>query len=396
MYFTWKAKVVFSLGALFIFFVSGALWAQPVPPEPGKKITLSLHQVTCEDIFQQLSRKSGISFVYSTSVVDLKKPISISVYNQTLEEVLKEIARQMNLSFKPEGDHVVVKKSLESHSIKAKIQTKTVNDLLSPMQENNANTILASLSTQAFAAPFQRSVYDFTPGLLENDSLLSKKTAKLIAKIQHQLTLTNSDAKKNRISRTNWFVSAGAIFNDYALGGVEVQGGHRSLYAVVNASRLDNSHYRIGYGAGTSLPLSARWNLQLIYTAASITKEKDFVIFTDAIKLTSWHHQAKLSAQYSLSPKISIHGGLTFNLLNTRYKFLGISVPADIPFFLRSNGPGHREPHVSLSDVLRSSGTITTPYTLSNSYSDNNYLNTKTWIGFEVGASYRINFFTRR
>lgn len=395
MYFTWKARVVCSLLVCFVLTVNASR-AQSAHASTGeRKITLSVHQEPFEDVLNQLAQKSAVSFVYSSSVIDLKKTISLTVYNQSLEDVLKEIARQANVSFSREGDHIVLKKQVALPPLKAKVNTKSATELLSPTENNTINTLLASLSAQPFAAPSQKSVYDFSPGLLENDSVLSKKAAKIMAKIQLQLSKT-IDTKKHNHLNARWFASAGFIVNDYSLDGIEVKGGHRSLFAVVNASHLDNKRYRVGYGAGTSFPLSSTWNLQAIYTVANITKDADFAVIKNALKFDSWHHQVKLVAQYALSPRITVHGGITGNLLNTRYKFLGIDVPADIPLVYRSMEPAHREVRLSLSEVIQSSSTISAPYTISNTYSDNNYRNTQTWIGFDAGVSYQLNFFTRR
>jgi len=395
MCFTWKARVAGSLFfLLFLFRIVST--AQSVDnPAYEKKISIDLHRVSLEDAFDQIAHKSNISFVYSTSVFDVKRTISFSAHNLTLLEVLKELARITNLSFRTEGDHIVIKRPAETGSSKPKAERKMTNQLLA-MPENTVDAVLASLSTKTFYAPSQTSVNDLTPYQLDKDSMRLRKTAKLIAEIQQELSQSARREKTRNLTKPDWFISTGVFLNDYSLGGIELKAGHRHFFGVVNASRTDESDYRVGYGAGTSISLSNRWDLQAIYTVAKITRTEDFGIFKNAVEFDSWHHQLKLVAQYSPSRRIAIHAGLAFNILNTRYQFFGVNVPADIPLEYREVEPTHREVRLSLSQTLQSSGTLRTPYTISNTYSEENYLNTQTWVGFDAGISYRINFFSHR
>jgi len=395
MCFTWKAKAVGSLFFL-LFLFSMVSTAQSVEnPAYEKKISIDLHRVSLENALDQIARRSNISFVYSASVFDVKRTISFTAHNLSLVEVLKELAHITNLSFRPEGDHIVIKRPAENGSTKPKGERKVANQLLA-MPENTVDAVLASLSTKTFYAPSQTSVNDLTPYQLDKDSMRLRRTARMIAEIQQ--ALSQSVARQNMKNRTKpeWFISTGVFLNDYSLGGIEFKAGHRHFFGVVNASRTGESDYRVGYGAGTSISLSNRWDLQAIYTLAKITRTEDFGIFKNAVELDSWHHQVKLVAQYFPSRRIAIHAGLAFNILNTRYQFFGVDVPADIPLEYREVQPAHREVRLSLSQTLQSSGTIRTPYTISNTYSEENYLNTQTWIGFDAGISYRINFFSHR
>ncbi len=401
MFLSWKVKVVLSIKIIILWLTSTSVLGQFVEGDLlEKRVTLSCHHIPCESAFQLLTKKTNISFVYSTSMLDLQKPVSLSFYKTPLREILESIAHHMNLSFKLEGDHVVIKKLTESQPhAKPTISPKEINELPSAKETSPLNTSVhttsASLSIlQTFDEASRMPSLDLAPYQL--DSSLSTRTARLLARMQRQmLSVNDSYAKETSSIQKKWFAATSLFVNDFTISGLEVQGGINSFFAVLNASRINNELYRFGYGAGTSLPITSRWSLQMIYTAAKITKEKNFAFFPDAIKLTSWHHQIKLLSQYSLSHKISLRAGITFNVLNTRYKFMDANVP--LVMYRQQHEPSHSEPpRLSyLSEVLRSSNTIIAPYTLSNTYSDNFYLNTKTWIGVEIAVAYRINFSSR-
>lgn len=393
MCFTWKARAVGSIVILLSLFQI-VTRAQPIVNRSDeKRLSFDLRHVPLEDAFEQIARKCHVSFVYSASVFDVRKTISFSAHNLTVSEILKDFSHLTNLSFRTEGDHIVIKKQSEIGLSRSKGDRKVQSELLTVSE--NTEAMLASLATKTFLSPSQTSVIDLVPSQLDNDSMRLTKSAKMIAKIQQEVSQSAEHNRRRNLTKPDWFISTGVILNDYTLGGVELKAGHRRFFAVVSCSRTDERNYRVGYGAGTSISIANRWDLQTIYTLAQVTKTEDFGLFKDAIKFDSWHHQLKVVAQYSPSRRIAIHAGFALNVLNTRYQFLGVDVPADIPLEYREVEPAHREIRLSLSNTLQSSAAIRAPYTISNTYSENNYLNTQTWIGFDAGISYRINFFSR-
>lgn len=430
---SWKAKAASNIPLILLLWAGHTAFAQlSTSPVTEKKITLTCRHVRLEDALLQLSQKASVLFVYSANTLELDRPVSFTAYDQPLDELLGNLGRGMNISFIRYGDHVVVK-TLPPVKTPVTVQREVVREsgrepgnLLQP--EPDPSLYEASLQPQLIPA------HDLGTHLLAMDTMLftSYKTFKnaefrtkldsvILRSVRKNARLLNTEAAGNPINRQG-FVSLGLFANDFTYSGLELHAGITPFYGVINASIVNNNLYRIGYGVGSTFTLKNRWDMNIIYTFAQLEKDKDLIVsskhfytvYKDAIKLKSIQHQIKIMAQYNLSPRLAVQFGPSFNLLSTRYRFKNRSMPvstvtmpeANVPVINKpAPQPGHdvyiqrprdavysNKAEYLISDLLRTSNTIIPPYTLFNSYSDNNYLNTRGWIGFEISFSYRINF----
>jgi hypothetical protein len=398
---SWRATVASSVLLLFCVAAMG----QSSAVKSGNELTISFYNQPLEKVLDEITRKTGIGFVYSANNIDPNQLISFTAAQQPLDEILRSLGHQINLSFKWFDDHVVVKKiqtmsgpvSITDHVRKI---NKTGKQELEEIADDFVNRF-DSLVIQASAEYDYQQETESPPfsfsTLSTNDKVSTRY--KLDSVILSSLSLRHQN--KNRAF--SFFTSFGLYVNDHTYTGLEIRAGTRSLHGIFNASITNNNLQRVGYGLGTFFSSSSNhWIFSLDYNLSRLKKTNDVVIdgshfrilMKDAIELTSTHHQVKLQANVSLSPNVSLRFGPSINILNTRYNFSDqeISASTDLLIFRPFRPPLT----VDLYQYLRATNTIIPPYTIFNSYSPDLYLNTKLWVGIEAGFNYRINFYATK
>ncbi len=229
-----------------------------------------------------------------------------------------------------------------------------------------------------------------------------------LTRYQQPALLSVADGTARRRS-AGWFVSGGIFANDITYGGLEIQGGLRRAFVVLNAGLLEGSRYRIGYGAGTSLPLDRRWDLQLTYTFARMREEDNVklaghswngaVIRDNSLRISLRHQQVKAMLHYRLTPRVDLLFGPTLNLIHARYtqRTVTEAMTGRRSFFISARGEGR--PMFSKE---------TAPFQPGNKpeidyaqvhpvlYTEDSFSARQVRLGFEAGVSYRINFLRYR
>lgn len=115
------------------------------------RITLSLKDVSLQQVFKEITRLTGYQFVYSSSLLTGVKKVSIQVKGETLEKTLELCLQGTNLGYKVEEMHVIISPKLKK-------------------QENNLNTKI-----------YKGTVFDNTGGLLPGVTVVLKGTNQGVA-----------------------------------------------------------------------------------------------------------------------------------------------------------------------------------------------------------------------
>lgn len=393
---SWRATVASSILILFSFTAT----AQTSPAKVQSKLTVSFQNESLEKVLEEITQKTGINFVYSANNVNPGKLVSYTAKQQSLDNILRSIGQQTHVSFKWFGDHVVVKTIQTSSPVTMSEQVQKLINVAkqeSKYFEKDYNAGSDSLIVHASTKNNERSI-EGKPFFFSKLSMTDKINTrdKLDSVILSSLSLPYEKGKATKSSAV--FASIGLYANDYTYTGLEIRAGTRSLHGILNASLVNNELGRIGYGIGTYFPSSSkRWSFSLDYTMSKLKKEKDVIIndkyqyriYENALALKSTQHQLKVQAHYTVGENVALRFGPTINILKTRYEFQGNDIP--VTAALRYGTP-FNQTFVPLSPFLTSSNTIIPPYTLLDTYSADFYLNTKLWLGFEAGISYRINF----
>lgn len=77
----------------------------------AQNITLKMNNITVKEAMDELKKKSGYSFVFSSVDVNTKKRISVSAQNQSLGAVVEQILADQGLTYEISGKNIIVKKA---------------------------------------------------------------------------------------------------------------------------------------------------------------------------------------------------------------------------------------------------------------------------------------------
>ncbi|MCC8154339.1 MAG: STN domain-containing protein, partial [Tannerellaceae bacterium] len=91
--------------SFFLMYSTLSLHAQTVNTE---NITLKVQNQPVSDVFNEISKQTGLKFFYGQTVVSGQMLISLNLTNASLNNVLSEITRQTNLQFSREDNTISV------------------------------------------------------------------------------------------------------------------------------------------------------------------------------------------------------------------------------------------------------------------------------------------------
>jgi hypothetical protein len=371
-----KVKVALGISSVILFLVlSFPLHAQ-TPDDPlQRNVTIIGSNMHFEDVLQQLTLQTKLHFIYSSSIVNLEKPVTLIARQQSLNSVLNELSSQMNVSFKRQGDYFVVKRTIAKSNFTI-VQPKLAN---SEDLEDEEAAIEESNLQASRLGPFSYTSYEN-----DRDAEITKDLFNFRDRLKLKYYPLSPTVSINSPRQKHWFASAGLFINDYGAG-VELQGGIQLLHAVVNASALGDGVYRFGYGLGTGISLKPGVTANLAYTFASLNRE-EIDTWHNQYQTTSHHHLIRFMANVSLSTHFSVRFGPTFNILRTSYEYLP-------------------EPSSTIAIRYRQAGTQqylspTQGYSRTTHYqapiAPMDYETANSWVGFELGVAYGINFSLRK
>ena len=106
--------IVFFLCTFFANFLLG----QDV--DLSKKITLELKNVSVEDALNEIALLSGISFSYSSNLIDPDEKISLSAKKETVEDVLTGLIQHLGLDYSVVENKIIIKKPTKRKSTEKK------------------------------------------------------------------------------------------------------------------------------------------------------------------------------------------------------------------------------------------------------------------------------------
>jgi len=361
---------------IVLLFFSLSVHAQSTDDLLQRNVTITGRNIDFEDVLDQLTLQTKILFIYSSSMVSLDKQVTLMARQQPLKDVLDELCAQMNITFKRQGDYFVVKKDNT-------LTAKTHFTLVQPKLANSEDPDEDKFNLEESNAHSGRFNSNSISQQNERDSKITKDLLNIADKLKWKYQpMLMADHGQNR-PRTPWFASAGFLLNDYGVG-VEMQAGIPLVHGVVSISALGDGMYRFGYGLGASIPIKPLVTGDLAYTFASLSRTE-----TDSwqhqFQATSHHHQIRLQANLSLSNHFSVRVGPTFNLLRTSYQY--IPEPGGSSVTVRYR-PAPTQQYLSPSQgYTRTYQAVAAPM---------DYETLHSWVGFELGVSYRVNFSLRK
>jgi hypothetical protein len=379
-----KVKVALSLISILLFFIIiFPSQAQSVQDNAlQKNFTVTFEQQRFEDVLQTIERQTKLHFVYSSNKIELNRRVSFAAYGRPLHEIFASLGKQLDLEFRKQGDYVTIKK-ITSNVIHSPAPKESPVFKNAERTENTITETEYSIQPEKMVALSENISYK---ALLKN---LVPGGAPDTEFLRQLLLNPNNNLHQHR---NRLFASAGLFGNDYS-GGSEFRVGIQSLYVVVNASLIKNGTVHTGFGLGTSIPLRHPFTLNPVYTFAPLkTNIRDD---GDLFHLSAMHHQLKFIIQYPLTNHFTFQAGPSFNFMKATYALEELPHTYELIRVTNFQGPSAGAKSYDRSNTFY-------PMPLSHAASPVGgytpiveFLRVKTWIGFEVGFTYSINFSRR-
>ncbi len=410
----------FRLTLFVSFLLCANAFAQPKKAfDFNQSITVPGNSVRLDSLLKNISHQTGFIFSYNTRKINHALRFSFSSKSYSLEELLTKIKEKTGLDYSI-TDHHIILKSIRLQASPLKVPSAAlaenkkdkslhvINSKTAPVQQidSSKKEIVKSISVNNNNSEQPLLKDEEIPKKvlsIKNENKDSVKPAELKNQTRNDQTVVDKaqSIKKDSLKKKNttpskpvanqktkqysaFQIKTGITADETLYLGPALQFGVRSIYAMV----YYKTDFKIGlfsWGLGTSFKLSKNLNLDLQVTTGNVRKLYDsaYQVSYDSGTVNPGALHRGITTQSNLtkvmfliekkiSPRFVLQGGVTYNLLTTRY--------SDPP----------------LSDVGKTLCAIKPPYLINNSTNARGDSNVKSWIGVQVNLLYIINFSKRR
>jgi hypothetical protein len=369
-----KARVVLNAAlAAFVF----SLAAPDVSAQNilERKIAVNFNDIAFADALQEIEHDAGVHFIYSSNVVEPGRKISYTA-SVSLKTLFEHLGKEMNLEFKAQSNYVIVRRAAFIPSPPTLTFSPKKIEPIAGEQAAAGETVQvqARHNSNEGALSYDLAARIHREYLFRKDSMRLKKTM-----------LEISQGTKSGRAKSKFYAAGGVFLNDFS-GGVEIQAGMRSLYGVFNTSFAEGDYLRIGVGAGTNFRLFKKFSVSPVYTFASLKQigpNGITPIVDDGYRVNAQHHQLKLMVEYPITKNFTLKAGPAFN-----YMKLNMTREPEILLY-NNRGPARAN---AGSQNGPGSAVFTGGQQTTRPASAGNYEVMKSWIGFEAGLYYSLNF----
>lgn len=137
-----KSVNVYSILA-FLLFLCLSFTPHYVKAQEEKTVTLNAQNETVENVFNSISKQTGLKFFYDQELVATAPRVSVNAKNASLQSVLDKITAQASLYFNRENNTISVGKQQRSSDDAKQTRTKSINGVVT--DQNGDPVIGASI-----------------------------------------------------------------------------------------------------------------------------------------------------------------------------------------------------------------------------------------------------------
>jgi hypothetical protein len=344
-----------------------------------KKVSINFQDVRFSEVLQEIEKQAHVHFIYSSNIVEPEKKITYSGHT-TLAEVFTRLGHEMHLEFKTQNQYVIVKKgtgipSPPTLTIPAPtIETIVKENVSQPEQIRHARTVTENTS-------------------IDLSTQIHRKYLRKLDSLNLQNARLKLSTQLQQVDRTTKFYAAAGLYvNDFS-GGLELHAGIRPLYGVFNSGLSEGKYLRMGFGLGTNIHVAGKVRVSPIYIFSTIKEVSSAGISSineHGYIVNVQQHQLKLMFEYPFAKNFYAKLGPSFNVMNLNFK----QQPDPTVYYTRSQSRTYSYPGPQNSP---GSGFYSTNVQHSNVASPEvRYDAIKSWIGFEAGIYYSLNFSKNR
>jgi hypothetical protein len=384
-----------------------------------KPIVIAANAIQLDSLLHLISKQSGAKFSINTRKFPAGKFIRVKDHNQTVGGILQEIKRNTGVHYTVLGDHIILLDNPPPAKRKTSPAVNTTHTVQAPRLPVKSSLLQKRTVTQNKNTTVQRKpplanrqpdadkkvpYKSDTSALLHTEPIPSgdpvsykspvndtgKTTSAIQVKpdsvkapppVRKQPKLVNDRSTSSATRQTekrsiasNLLIKSGLLADDIFYGNPTIQVGIPYVYGIAAWS----TNFRISgfrYGVGAAVPLSDEWKLHLQVTTGNLSSKFDTA--NQRWEFKTRLHRAGCIAEANLTRRLGVQFGPVFNLMKLTFYRAGKEV-----------APGLPTAHIDQKFDL-----IKPVYTLSDNFSINRAQSTKTWIGFQVGIFYDLNFF---
>ncbi|THU33584.1 hypothetical protein FAM09_25920 [Niastella caeni] len=383
-----------------------------------KKVVVPANNIKLDSLLRLIKKQTGAKFSINTRKFPASKYIRLKKNTPTIAGLLQEIKQNTGVYYAVLGDHIILldnpppakRKENNAHSphvshiskkpsslpkrsvTNKKVVTPDKNTKQSviklpdtangkPVLVNNPAPVVDTIpvittidpvSSQPLAIDTLKPVIDTTAN--QNTVKNPRQIRKRSTTNNNQPTTTNKSKKEKQPFTRDLFAKPGITVDDLFYFNPTIQLGLPYLYGIASwSSNFNVSMFR--YGVGGSVPLSDQWKLHLQLTTGKLLAKWDTA--GERYEFKTRLHRAALIGEVKLNSRFSIQFGPVLNIMKLTFYRNG-----------EMKAPGFTAAFVDQRfDLLKPI------YTIKDTYSVNAAQSTKSWIGFQAGIFYNINFF---
>ncbi|SEW37753.1 hypothetical protein [Chitinophaga arvensicola] len=396
-----------------------------------RKISIPAGNIRFDSLLHLIRRQTGIKFSVNTRKYPPSRMIPIGKRTLPLEDLLEVIHSRSGIYYTVLGAHIIFvdtppQQANAVHRSQAPVTVGKAPVSIMSAKKGKAPVIKPPESKQPVVKPPQVKRPVKSPSLLTMEALppASPQMAVVVTGLEHVsfisykknltagdsiplVTLSSDSIRVDKAPQTGTSLIRSAwegitsirlpalgyneqkrtgrraVFNPEIKPGITadetfymnpiIQAGWPFLYGIVSWS----SNFKVAglrYGGGVSARIADNWRLHLAVTTGKLEKSYDTSGFI--IQGKSTLNRVALRAEKPLNEKWCLQFGVAYAMLRTAYYQNGTLTP----------------PFISENEVKREVNPINPIYTIGGRYTQDGAVHHQTWIGFQIGIFYRINF----
>ena len=383
-----------------------------------RTIVIPANAIQLDSLIHLINKQAGVKFSINARKFPAARFIRIKNHKPTIAGILTEINKSTGVYYAVFENHIILLDNPPRKSTNAKNTTHTVQaprlQVTSPEHPkrtttptknptvkrtppvinrqplpNNktpsSNNTTVPASTQPIPAADSgshkspgRDTLQATPAIpVKPDTLKTQPPVRKQRAAANIQSAPPSSAKTEKSAFAgNLLIKGGLSADDIFYCNPTIQVGIPYVYGIASwSTNFKSSGFR--YGLGGAIPLSDQWKLHLQVTTGNLSSTFDTA--GKRWEFKTQLHRAGCIAEATLSPRLSVQFGPVFNLMKLTFYRAG-----------KKEAPG-----LSSTQMDNKFNLLQPVYTITDNFSANRAQSTKTWIGFQVGLFFDLNFFKR-
>ena len=362
-----------------------------------RTIVIPANAIQLDSLIHLINKQAGVKFSINARKFPAARSIRIKNHKPTIAGILSEINKSTGVYYAVFENHIILldnpppakRKTTNTTPTKKNTVKHTPPAARRQPQPNKKTPSSKHTTVPASTQPITASdsgshkspvgdTLQVTPAIpVKPDTLKTQPSARKQRGITNiQSAPSSSTQTEKKAFAGNLLIKGGLSADDIFYCNPTIQVGIKYVYGIASwSTNFKLSGFR--YGLGGAVPLSDEWKLHLQVTTGNLSSTFDTT--GQRWEFKTQLHRAGCIAEVKLSPRLSVQFGPVFNLMKLTFYRGG-----------KKEAPGLSSTHIDNKFNL-----LQPVYTITDNFSGNKAQSTKSWIGFQAGIFFDLNFFNR-